>query len=121
MWLAFSVEGQPQHRAALRQWSSLSRPSFCRLTVLGLMRLLCNKHVMGAEAFEPEAAWIKYEDLLASGAVEYAEEPSGLEMRLKALAKGARASRDFWTDAYLAALPKLRKCAWSASIQVSPE
>jgi predicted nucleic acid-binding protein len=101
--LAFSIDEHPQHRAALRQWNELRRPSFCRLTALGLMRLLCNKHVMAAQTFQPEEAWIHYERLLGSGTVEYVEEPQDLDSHLKTLTRGAKASRDFWTDAYLAA------------------
>jgi toxin-antitoxin system PIN domain toxin len=103
VWLAFSVEGHPQHKAAIREWSELNRPSFCRLTVLALMRLLCNKDVMGPATFQPEDAWAQYEHLRVLGAIEYAEEPDGLETNLKVLTKGAKATRDFWTDAYLAA------------------
>ena len=35
--------------------------------------------------------------------MEFAEEPPGIDARLKQFAKGAKAARDFWTDAYLAA------------------
>jgi toxin-antitoxin system PIN domain toxin len=103
VWLALAVEGHPQHKAALKAWSQLTRPSFCRLTQLSLLRLLCNPHVMGGAVLEPAAAWAAFEELAESGAVELVEEPAGLEARLKQFARGAKAARDFWTDAYLAA------------------
>lgn len=106
VWLALAVEGHPQHKAALKAWSQLTRPSFCRLTQLGLLRLLCNPHVMGGAVLEPEAAWEAYEQLAHGGAVEFVDEPAGLDARLRYFAKGAKAARDFWTDAYLAAFAR---------------
>jgi toxin-antitoxin system PIN domain toxin len=106
VWLALSVEGHPHHQAALKAWADLSQPSFCRLTQLGLMRLLCNRQVMGRLAFAPEAAWTEYEQLMAAGAVQLVEEPAGLEVNLKSLTRRAKATRDFWTDAYLAAFAR---------------
>ena len=44
-----------------------------------------------------------YEHILAGGGVHFLEEPPGIQPHLKALTVGARARRDFWTDAYLAA------------------
>ena len=106
VWLALAVEGHPQHKAALKAWSQLTRPGFCRLTQLSFLRLLCNPHVMGGAVLEPEAAWEAYEQLPHGSAVEFVDEPAGLDARLKHFANGAKAARDFWTDAYLAAFAK---------------
>jgi toxin-antitoxin system PIN domain toxin len=106
VWLALAVEGHPQHKAALEAWGQLTRPCFCRLTQLGFLRLLCNGHVMGGAVLEPETAWAAYEQLADGGVVEFAEEPAGLDGRLKHLAERAKTSRDFWTDAYLAAFAR---------------
>ena len=106
VWLALAVEGHPQHKAALKAWSQLTRPSFCRLTQLGLLRLLCNPLVMGGAVLEPAAAWEAYEQLTHGGAAEFVDEPAGLDARLKCFANGAKAARDFWTDAYLAAFAR---------------
>ncbi len=106
VWLAFAVEGHPHHKASLKAWSDLKRPSLCRITQLGFMRLLCNRQVMGSLTFEPEAAWAECEQMLADDAVHFLDEPAGLETNLKPLIKGAKAARDLWTDAYLAAFAK---------------
>lgn len=103
VWLALAVEEHPRHKPALNSWGQLKRPSFCRVTQLGFLRLLCNPHVMGGAVLEPEAAWEEYAGLLRDGGLEFVEEPSGLDARLKQLTKG---SRDFWTDAYLAAFAR---------------
>ena len=49
VWLALSLEQHPQHLAAARWYASLSDPAllFCRFTMLGFLRLLTNRQVMG--------------------------------------------------------------------------
>ncbi len=106
VWLAFAVEGHPHHRAALKAWGDLKRPTFCRITQLGFLRLLCNRQVMGRLTFEPAAAWVECEQLLTNGLVQFLDEPAGIEPNLKLLTKGAKIQRDFWSDAYLAAFAK---------------
>ena len=61
---------------------------------------------MGNLTFAPDRAWAEYEKLLAKGFVYFVEEPQGIEPNLKTLTVGAKAARDFWTDAYIAALAK---------------
>ncbi len=61
---------------------------------------------MGGAVLEPEAAWESYEQLMHGGAAEFVDEPAGLDARLKSFANGAKAARDFWTDAYLAAFAR---------------
>jgi|HubBroStandDraft_1064217.scaffolds.fasta_scaffold379889_2 toxin-antitoxin system PIN domain toxin len=106
VWLALAVEGHPQHKAALKAWNHVTRPTFCRLTHLGFLRLLCNEQVMGGAVLAPASAWAAYEQLADGGVVEFIAEPAGLEERLKQFARGAKAARDFWTDAYLAAFAR---------------
>ena len=53
--------------------------------------------------FDPEGAWATSERLLGDGSIHYHDEPSGLETHLQSLTGAAKAARDFWTDAYLAA------------------
>jgi toxin-antitoxin system PIN domain toxin len=87
----------------LNTWENLNKPTFCRVTQLGFLRLLCNPKVMGTRTFEPEDAWDVSERLIAEEAIHFRDEPSDIETALKALTRESRASRDFWTDAYLAA------------------
>jgi toxin-antitoxin system PIN domain toxin len=106
VWLALAVQGHPQHKAALAVWNQLTQPSFCRLTQLGFLRLLCNPHVMGPAILDPEAAWAAYEQLMSGGMVAFVDEPAGLDARLRRFVIGAKTARDFWTDAYLAAFAR---------------
>ena len=105
VWLALAVESHPPHKTALESWlHTLRRPTFCRVTQLGFLRLLCNRQVMGTLTFEPSDAWVEYEELLSQDIVHFIEEPPEIEVNLRGFTKGAKAARDFWTDAYLAAL-----------------
>jgi toxin-antitoxin system PIN domain toxin len=106
VWLALALQSHPHHRKALQEWSGFDRPSFCRITQLGFMRLLSNLQVMGQDVLDPGTAWRKYEQLSGSGTIQFLDEPAGLASQLKAYATGAKAARDFWTDVYLAAFAK---------------
>jgi uncharacterized protein len=106
VWLALAVAAHPHHKAARKAWTDLNQPAFCRITHLGWMRLLCNPQVMGKGVLDLETALEGFERLLAGGAVRLLDEPAGLQSHLKVLTRGATATRDFWTDAYLAAFAK---------------
>ena len=76
---------------------------FCRITQLGLLRLLCNETVMGSQRQTAQQAYASYNQLLAQSIIDFAPEPNGLEARLLAYCELGRSSKNFWTDAYLAA------------------
>jgi toxin-antitoxin system PIN domain toxin len=108
VWLATIVEQHPHHSAAVSWWRNQILPArgtvcFCRLSQLGLLRLLTNETVMGASRRTTEQAWRDYEQLVAQPAVEYLDEPSGLATLLRSHTGGQERSTNLWTDAYLAA------------------
>ena len=109
VWLATIVEQHPHHAAAVSWWRDEILPArgavcFCRLSQLGLLRLLTNETVMGASRRTTEQAWRDYEQLVAQRAVEYIDEPGGLATLLRSHTSGQERSPSLWTDAYLAAL-----------------
>jgi toxin-antitoxin system PIN domain toxin len=62
VWIALAAERHTDHRVA-RQWFSNLQDEklvFCRLTQLGFLRLLTNKHVMQEEVMSPGEAWKAY-------------------------------------------------------------
>jgi toxin-antitoxin system PIN domain toxin len=108
IWLATLVEQHPHHRIAVQWWQREVIPDnktvvFCRITQLGLLRLLTNEKVMGPQRRSLEQAFSDYSQLLEQEIVNYADEPGGLEQKLKSYCNLGRQSRNFWTDAYLAA------------------
>ena len=108
LWLATLVQAHPHHGAALIWWQSVlvkEHPTvmFCRITQLGLLRLLCNETVMGSQRQTAQQAYANYSQLLEQSIIDFVPEPSGLEARLLAYCELGRSSKNFWTDAYLAA------------------
>lgn len=111
VWLATIVDAHPHHESAARWWSNDVVPSdvvvsFCRVTQLGLLRLLTNERVMGKQRRSVKAAWEDYQQLVGQRPVSYSNEPPGIEAVLHELFDGKRSSRNFWTDAYLAAFAR---------------
>jgi hypothetical protein len=58
---------------------------------------------MGSQRRSLEQAFSDYSQLLDQKIVEYSDEPVYLEQKLKSYCNLGRQSRNFWTDAYLAA------------------
>ena len=111
VWLATAVEAHPDHERAIRWWKEDVLPAgstvaFCRVTQLGLLRLLSNEVVMGAARRTPAEAWHDYEQLLSQPPVSFLSEPEGLEERLRAYTRQRESSASLWTDAYRAAFAR---------------
>jgi toxin-antitoxin system PIN domain toxin len=111
VWLATLVVEHPHHEVAVGWWRDRLLPAgdrvaFCRVTQLGLLRLLTNEQVMGPGRRTVAAAWSIYQDLLALPAVVFAPEPEGTEERLAEHCRLGGRSRKIWTDAYLAAFAR---------------
>ncbi|HXP84349.1 MAG TPA: TA system VapC family ribonuclease toxin [Bryobacteraceae bacterium] len=105
VWIALTNPGH-QHRSSAAEWFSASAPdliAFCRTTQKGLLRLLTNRHVMGANVLNAEDAWDVYDDFFKTGRVRFAEEPPGIERAWREATRGPHTGPNFWTDAYLAA------------------
>lgn len=107
VWIATLHEAHPHHAAAVAWWRDTVIPSnatvaFCRITQLGLLRLLSNERVMGPSILKPDRAWATYRQLLEQPPVDFADEPAGTEDAFAALTAGQGPSTGIWTDAYLA-------------------
>lgn len=109
--LALSYGRHGGHRAAF-DWltgvDSRAAVGICRVTQLGLCRLLSNARVMGEDALDPEAAWVMGQGLLGDDRFVFLTEGVGLEEWMEEFMRGRRTSQSLWTDAYLAALAKSR-------------
>src|SRR5690348_8187772 len=107
VWLALAFDGHVHHPAAIRWFTTIEQPAaFCRVTQMGLLRLLTNRKVMGEEALTQKAAWTIYDQLQSDERVSILPEPAGLEEHWRhATHQGNPWS---WTDAYLLAFAKAR-------------
>src|SRR5262245_25126111 len=107
VWVALSYDRHIHHIAALQWFEALaptSRLFFCRLTQLGLLRLLSAPAVMGPDqAKSQQEAWKTYDCWLEDQCVDFLDEPSELETAFRTLTRSAQASPKDWADSYLAA------------------
>jgi len=104
VWLALSVQEHPHHQRALHYWQdeAASRTSFCRITMLGLVRLLCQPRVMGTGALDTAAALQVWKRWLQLPEIVLLTEAPDCETHLQALCDATLPPR-LLTDAYLAA------------------
>ncbi len=111
VWLALAVQEHPQHPAARRYWDGVQAKAlpernlwFCRVTMLGLVRLLCQPKVVGAGALNLTQALALYQQFRAIPGVDLLTEPAGCDLELQKLINASALSARLWTDAYLAAV-----------------
>ena len=119
VWLALAVREHPHHEAARRYWADARAESaaiglsglgpdlwFCRVTMLGLVRLLCQPRAVGPGALDPASAWTLYARYRALPFVGLLTDPEGCDDALQAVLATAPLPPRLWTDAYLAALAR---------------
>lgn len=105
VWLALAAPSHVHHAAARAYWMqpALPRLWFNRITMLGLVRLLCEPKVMGAAKLPPARALEAYEHFEALPEVAFMDEPAGCGLAFAAaLRSTAPSSGRLLTDLYLA-------------------
>jgi|SRR5437588_10993124 len=106
VWLALTYEGHAQHWTAATWFETLTPDVsliFCRLTQLGLLRLLTAEAVMGDEVMTQPQAWGAYDRWHRDPRVELMDEPAALEAQFRALTRLRQPATKDWADSYLAA------------------
>ena len=105
VWLALASEEHVHHVDALVWWRQVVVPiAFCRLTQIGLLRLLTTAVVMNGRPLAMKSAWKVYDGLMSDERVELIAEPVALERVFRDLSSsGKLASPKVWADAYLTA------------------
>ncbi len=109
VWLALLNSQHPHHSAAKAYWNVAAgqRIAFCRVTMLGLLRLSTNKTVMGGAPYTTLQAWQAYQAVIDLPEISFIAEPPGIEVAMQKLTHLTRSGAPDWTDAYLAALASL--------------
>jgi uncharacterized protein len=104
VWLA-AVWGRHVHHPVAAGWFDKEATDivFCRVTQMGLLRLLSNPAILGDDAVDRSQAWRAYDQLWADERVLWADEPAGLDGVWRALSARDDKSHRLWTDDYLAA------------------
>jgi hypothetical protein len=105
VWLALLMADHIHRRAALDWWDNGEADSiaFCRITQLGVLRLLTTPAAMNGKPLTMNAAWKAHDRLYQDARVVFLAEPASLEEPLRRLASGGAASPNLWADAYLTA------------------
>lgn len=104
VWLA-AVWGRHVHNPVAADWFGRETEDilFCRVTQMGLLRLLSNPAVMADDAIDRGQAWRTFDQLWADERVGWADEPAGLDAVWRAISARNDKSHKLWTDDYLAA------------------
>ena len=109
VWVALAVSSHIHHPAAVAWVGTCEQDTlvFCRVTEMGLLRLLTNERVMGEDVLRPKAAWAVRDGFFRDERVRFHDEPAGLESQWRGLTRGQRGGTNFWTDAYLSGFSKM--------------
>jgi uncharacterized protein len=93
------------HHPPAAEWFSRQADdlTFCRVTQMGLLRLLSNPAIMGDDAIDRSQAWRTFDQLWADERVLWADEPDELDAVWRAISARDDKSHKLWTDDYLAA------------------
>jgi hypothetical protein len=104
VWLAAIWSGHIHHPPVAEWFDERTDDlQLCRVTQMGLLRLLSNPAVMGPDAVPRATAWRIIDQLRADDRVRWAGEPIQLEQTWRAISARDDNSHKLWTDDYLAA------------------
>jgi len=103
VWVVLAIKHVHQ-KVALDWWQrERGGIAFCRLTQMGLLRLLTTSAVMDGKPFTMKQAWDAHDAFAGDERVEFVPEPPAIERAFRGLSSSAHASPKLWADAYLTA------------------
>ena len=104
--VALSHRAHQLHGAA-KAWLDAGRGdaglALCRVSQLGMLRLLTNPVIMKGEVCTTDEAWETHDKVMRDARFGYCEEPAGLQTKLREFTRAFPFSPRLWQDAYLAA------------------
>lgn len=104
VWLA-AAWSKHVHHPRVAEWfdEQADDLQLCRVTQMGLLRLLSNSAVMRADVLARADAWDLVDKLRSDSRVHLASEPAQLEPVWRVISAREDNSHKLWTDDYLAA------------------
>jgi toxin-antitoxin system PIN domain toxin len=100
--LALAAHEHVHSTIARRWWNSHEGGiAFCRISQLGLLRLLTTAAVMGNKPLSLDRSWRIYDGLLADDRVVFVYERPEIDAVFRARAAGHTASPKIWADAWM--------------------
>jgi toxin-antitoxin system PIN domain toxin len=110
VWVAL-ISRRHVHSELCGAWlSSLNESNevfFCRVSQIGLLRLLTSATVMREDVLSSRKAWNVYHSVLEDNRIQFAPEPFLLEQEWQKLSSFDRPTPKVWTDAYLTAFARV--------------
>lgn len=106
VWVALSLRAHEHHKTAWDWYHSLRAEeelAFCRLSQLGLLRLLTTERVARHETLSQVQAWEVYDRWIGAGGAVFMDEPFGIETELRFYTDRESPSPKEWADSYLVA------------------
>jgi hypothetical protein len=104
VWLALAVVEHFHHEAALRWWENCADEIvFCRLTQMGLLRLLTTAATTDGHPLSMERAWQTYDLLVSDPRVRFQVEPASTEAAFRGRSTLPGPAPRLWMDFYLQA------------------
>lgn len=106
VWVALSTASHVHFNRAKTylDTESASKVGFCRLTMLGMMRLIMNPTIMQSAAYTSSGAWQLYTDYLSQSRVTFVQESVLIDDLLEDWQLKGLIHSSTWTDAAIAAL-----------------
>ena len=111
VWLALVDGNHVHHSSAQRYRQHQAGPlvAFCRVSMLGFLRLATHRSVL-SRPLAPSEAWRIYRQYLGEVDVCFLHEPPGIDDEFEQLSGAPGFSLHLWTDAYLAAFARSAGC-----------
>lgn len=109
VWISLILEDHPQHEKARKVLDFPDRPAFCRITQLGVLRLLTNSKVMGKKTMKTTEAFLYLRKIEETLGVFWIHEQDHFESLWENHIKTWNISPSDWTDAYLATLAEVAR------------
>jgi toxin-antitoxin system PIN domain toxin len=104
VWLALADENHVHHKRARTYWQNDAPPTvaFCRISMIGFLRLATQSRVLSAP-LSVEEAWDIYRRYRSSEGIVFLPEVETGERAFESLTRSSNFTPRLWTDAYLAA------------------
>jgi toxin-antitoxin system PIN domain toxin len=108
--LALAHDMHPHHEVALSFFSEVDLPSYlstfylCRVTQLGLLRLLTNRSALGIEALTLRQAWQAFDRFSDFWKATFLDEPPEFDDLFRQYTRRDEVSTKVWSDGYVVAL-----------------
>jgi predicted nucleic acid-binding protein len=106
VWVALSLRAHEHNDLAWKWYRSLRHNeelAFCRMSQIGMMRLLSTQSIAKDETLTQLGAWAVYDGWIKNGGAVFMEEPLGIDIEFRFYADRSTPSPKEWGDSYLIA------------------